>query len=346
MVLHERRYDESIERQLRDAGAEVVRLRLARAADRAPTALWQAARALRRQCLDHRSDVVVSSLFEADLVARFARLPKECLSAMRVVNVYPTAEELQRLARSARRARVVRWIDRHTVGRHATVIAVSPAAAEAVEQALDLRAGSVVLVPEGVEMDDFPMRRPHPDGPMRFVAVGRLSSTKRYDLMVRAAHLLVERGLADRFVVDLYGSGEEEQALRALVDDLDVGRVFRFRGPTADVAAALASAEVFIMPSERESFGIALVEAMAVGLVPVVADIDSLRWVSDGVGMTFRSGDPESLAEAMNTIIELPAEGRSDVGLSARASVSERFPQSRVAALLADHLETVVGRAP
>lgn len=345
VVLHERRYDELIEQQLRLAGADVVRLGLAGAADRTPVALWKAARGLRRQCLDHRSEVVVSSLFEADLVARSSRLPKGCVKAMRVVNVYPTVEELQKVARSARRARTVRWIDRRTVHRHRTVIAVSPAAALAVEQALDLDAGSVVLVPEGVETADFPVRGSHAEGPVKFVAVGRLSSTKRFDLVVRAARMLVDRGLGDRFAVDLYGSGDQEAVLNALVEELGLGPVVRLRGSTTEVSAVLAEAEVFVMPSERESFGIALVEAMMVGLMPVVSDIDSLRWVSNDLGITFRSGDPESLADAMNAVIDLPTEARLAAGRAARASVIERFEQSRVAASLADHLEAVVDRA-
>jgi glycosyltransferase involved in cell wall biosynthesis len=100
-----------------------------------------------------------------------------------------------------------------------------------------------------------------------------------------------------------------------------------FTGPLADVERAYRAADVFVMPSTREAFGMVLVEAMASGL-PVVAT--AIRGVTDEIvdhghtGVLVPAADPEALAVALRSVLQ-DAMGAAAMGRHARESVIASF---------------------
>ncbi len=93
-------------------------------------------------------------------------------------------------------------------------------------------------------------------------AVGRLHRWKSLDLAIRAAApLLGEHG---RLLI--VGDGEERAALGGLADRLGVAGWVHFVGERLDVPALLSAMDVFVFPSQNETFGLAAVEALAAGL--------------------------------------------------------------------------------
>jgi len=95
---------------------------------------------------------------------------------------------------------------------------------------------------------------------------GRLSPEKNLDLLLRAT----ARSHASPDHVLLLGDGPAEPVLRALAARLGVSGRVRFEGRQSDVRPFLEAAGVFAFPSIGESFGLAIIEAMACGL-PVIA---------------------------------------------------------------------------
>jgi glycosyltransferase involved in cell wall biosynthesis len=111
-----------------------------------------------------------------------------------------------------------------------------------------------------------PARRP--GEPLRLAAVGRLAWTKGYDRLLDAVAILRERGL--ELELEVVGGGELERELSARAGRLGLGERVRWRGPGADVLEVLSRGHLFVSATRSETFGIAALEAMAVGL-PVVA---------------------------------------------------------------------------
>ena len=90
--------------------------------------------------------------------------------------------------------------------------------------------------------------------------VGRLVAPKRFDVLLRAVAALPD------VAVLLVGDGPAREPLAALATELGlVGRV-RFAGQRLDVARVLSAMDVFASPSPEETFGVALLEALAAGL--------------------------------------------------------------------------------
>ena len=105
------------------------------------------------------------------------------------------------------------------------------------------------------------------------VFAGRLIREKNAGLLVRAMHILV-RDFPD-LRLTIAGDGPEREAIRLLVRDLSLeGNIttIGFLDSHDDLIALMKSSKVFVLPSVREGFGIAALEALGCGLPVVTID--------------------------------------------------------------------------
>jgi glycosyltransferase involved in cell wall biosynthesis len=100
--------------------------------------------------------------------------------------------------------------------------------------------------------------------------------------------------------------------------------VLRLLGPRTDVRTVLAAADFFVLPSLREGLSFALLEAMAVGLPPVVSDAPGNPEAVGDAGVVVRRGDAGGLADAFQRLAADPA-GRRALGARARERVRREF---------------------
>jgi glycosyltransferase involved in cell wall biosynthesis len=101
----------------------------------------------------------------------------------------------------------------------------------------------------------------------------------------------------------------------------------RFAGEVRDVERYYQAADVFVMPSTREAFGMALIEGMS-SAVPVIAT--RITGVTDGIvdegrtGLLVPGGDPQAIASALRHLLT-QREASAAMGIAARAAVEQRF---------------------
>lgn len=112
---------------------------------------------------------------------------------------------------------------------------------------------------------------PREPGPLRIAFTGRLVPYKGADMLLDAAADLVRAGTAR---IEVMGDGPERAALEQQVRALGIEAGVHFAGwvPHEQLAARLRRADVFAFPSVREFGGAVVLEAMALGVVPVVVD--------------------------------------------------------------------------
>ena len=123
----------------------------------------------------------------------------------------------------------------------------------------------------GVPSEYVPIQCPNKDfsrGINRFVYVGSLLKLKNIDITIRA---LSEYYKGSDFTFDVVGDGSEMASLKALANDLGVKNniIFHGRLPRDKAQIFVENAQVFIMVSSPEAFGLVYVEAMAKGCIPV-----------------------------------------------------------------------------
>lgn len=82
--------------------------------------------------------------------------------------------------------------------------------------------------------------------------------------------------------------------------------------PNEQVLAAMASADVLVLPSRQEPFGLVLLEAGILGTPIVATDVDGIPEVvpSDDYGLLVRADDPDAISKAILSILRDPAEAR------------------------------------
>jgi glycosyltransferase involved in cell wall biosynthesis len=137
----------------------------------------------------------------------------------------------------------------------------------------------VAALPLGVDDGFFPERARERPGSMRLAFVGRLDGSKRIDWLADtfAASDLAARGYA----LDVVGEGPLGEAL-ARRHRGTPGLVLHGRLAPAEVAALLQRARLLLHPTELESFGLSILEAMAAGTPVITHDLPAIRaWAGD-----------------------------------------------------------------
>jgi len=159
------------------------------------------------------------------------------------------------------------------------------------------------------------------------VTVAHLVARKRHADVVRALWLLRERHPDLRYLV--IGDGPERAALARLASQLGVADRVELAGQLPNDEALLRAhgAQLFVMPSVDEAFGVAYVEAMAAGLPAIGAhgEPGPREIASAGGGIRLVApGDVEALAAEIDTLLGEPAY-LHDLAAQARATVQAAF---------------------
>jgi glycosyltransferase involved in cell wall biosynthesis len=165
------------------------------------------------------------------------------------------------------------------------------------------------------------------------VCVGQARAEKRVEWIIRAAARLRRELPGSDFGFVYVGAGPELPRWQELVDTLGVGDDFRFAGAQADVRPFYRHAAFMVHAAERESFGLAVVEAMACGL-PVVATAAAgpSETIDHGVtGTLVPLHDEEGFYQAIRSLL-LDPERRAVQGLAARERALAHYSIQRQAA--------------
>lgn len=243
------------------------------------------------------------------------------------------------------------WLRRLTVGLADRVVALSEQDRREQVQLGIGPAGRYRVIPNGVSMDEYETR-PDPadrrdirrslslpaEGPM-VVHVGRLVREKGQQDLIRA--LIEHPDLADVTLV-LVGGGPRRSELEELTNRLDLTSQVYFAGVQSDVVPYLRSADLFCFPSRYESQGLALMEAMAVGL-PCISTLEGgLReLVKEGrTAHVVNPGNPRNWALAMVQLLNNKDDARR-LGERARARVKHQYSMTRTTERTLDCYESI-----
>ena len=229
----------------------------------------------------------------------------------------------------ARATRVAERYVRSLYGRLDATVAISPALAGRLEA---LGVNGVECVPLGVNLDVFnPARRSEEvrarmgasPGETLLVYAGRLDGEKRAKLVMDAFERLPEE-LGARLV--LVGDGPLKEELRERAERSGRARVVPFMDSREELAALLASSDVYVSAMPYETFGLSVIEAQACGLPVVgVAGGAMVDRVPEGLGVG-RLGPVDSVDGLVeNLTATINDADRSGMGRRGRALVEERF---------------------
>jgi glycogen(starch) synthase len=198
------------------------------------------------------------------------------------------------------------------------------------EQMPDSVKSKCFYIPEnGVDIDRSQIPMPHtPKVPLQAAFVGRLVPYKGADMLLEAAKELLAEGKLELHII---GDGPERSSLEKLVKELNVEQAVQFHGwlTHEQVQNKLRTCDFLALPSIREFGGGVVVEAMALGVTPIVANYGGpAELVDDRTGIRVPFVDKSSLIngfrKAIESVVESP-EILTKMGRQARQKVIEQL---------------------
>ena len=195
-----------------------------------------------------------------------------------------------------RKYSLLKPIDRWMYGRYTQIIGVSESTTQALLDYLP-HLSHCQTINNGIDVRSFQQALPAEDLTQQFSEVKRLvmaaafRAAKDHETVICALHHLPQE-----YHLLLAGDGERRKMVEGFVESQNLSHRVHFLGNRQDVAAVLKTADVVVMSSHYEGFGLSAVEGFASGRPVVASNVPGLREIIGGAGILFPQGDALELA--------------------------------------------------
>lgn len=287
-------------------------------------------RSLVRLIRDADIDLVLAHLYGSAVYASLAGM----ITRTPVVSVLHGQSDVNLEERfAAAKAAIVRRGSRK-------IVCVSENLRDEIARRLRLNPSRCAVIPNGVDVNVF---RPGHDATLRTElgipadtllvgSIGNVRAPKAYDVLLRAASILVKQSPRVHFVIAGEISGALGQQILQLRQELGIEAYTTFLGLRSDIVTVLRNLDIFALSSRTEGFSIACVEAMACG-IPVVATRSGgpQLILDDNTGILVEPNSPEDLARAIQKLAQ-SVSLRKQLSTAGPRRVNEHFSLGRMLA--------------
>ena len=158
------------------------------------------------------------------------------------------------------------------------------------------------------------------------MAVGRFSRLhKGFDLLIEAFHLFAQKN--SDWQLDIVGEGPEENLYRQKIAEYHLESRIHLHPFTNEIQRYYSNAQVYVLSSRWEGFGLVLVEAMAHGLPVVSSDLPTSQEIMGDFGLYYENGNIEDLANRLYEVTSLDWKKKSEEA----SAIAHRFELNRIA---------------
>jgi len=209
------------------------------------------------------------------------------------------------------------------------------AVSEAVKKFLiarGFRKDRLSVIPNGINPEFLrlsPIKKPR-GLPLILGSVGSLNRVKNYAGMLKALAQVKEKEPDLDFHYQIIGEGPQRSYLEKLVRRLKINHIVHFQGRVESVGERLQHMSIFLNVSFSESFGLAVGEAMAVGVPVIVSKIDSLKnLVGRKAGIFVNPRKSDEIAEAVIKLLE-DEKLRERLGNAGKKRIEKEFSEEKM----------------
>ena len=162
------------------------------------------------------------------------------------------------------------------------------------------------VIENGIDLEKFMNSKSIPqnelyetykEGDILLLTVGRFSVQKNHKKLIEALNLLPAK-----YKLLLCGEGELEKEIREQVTKLELSDRVVFLGFRKDIADIMRSADILVIPSIWEGFGLIAAEGMACGIPITASDVPGLSEVVGDAGIKFNPNSPADISKAVSHI--------------------------------------------
>ena len=154
----------------------------------------------------------------------------------------------------------------------------------------------------------------------RFLAVGRFSRRhKGFDLLIEAFKLFAQKD--DEWQLDIVGEGDEGPLYRELIGKYQLENRIHIHPFTNNIQEYYSKAQIYVLSSRWEGFGLVLIEAMAHGLPVVSSGLPTSLEIMGDFGIYFKNEDINDLADKLMEATHIDWQKKSEEALQ----IAHRF---------------------
>ncbi|TAA72855.1 glycosyltransferase [Planococcus salinarum] len=208
--------------------------------------------------------------------------------------------------------------------------------AEQVKNLMNVNKENIFITPFGVDLEKFKKRNIMKKNDNILIGnIKTLSPTYGIDILIKSIRVLMdslnEKNLSEvagKIKVYIYGEGNQKNELEKLIETLRLEKIVYLKGsiPNDKVPNALEELDIFCVTSLTESFGVAVVEAMAMELPVVATDADGFKEIinHENTGFIVERNNIDKIANALEKLV-LNENLRVSMGIKGRERVIEQY---------------------
>lgn len=206
-------------------------------------------------------------------------------------------------------------------------------------------AAPVAIIPNGIDVP-VSLMRVRADAPRTVLYLGRLHPVKGIDQLLRGWGVIEDRHVNWRLVVVGRGEPAHERQTRDLAEALELRRV-EFVGPLygAEKSSAYFGADLYVLPSHSENFGMTVAEALAHGCPVLVSRGTPWAGVEEEGCGWWVDHNVADIADALDRAMSLPRAALLEMGAKGHEWMRREFGWSAVAARMETSYAWVLGHA-
>jgi D-inositol-3-phosphate glycosyltransferase len=296
-------------------------------------------------------------------LSAWAGLELRKTNAIQLVHTYHSlgAVKYQSLTERPQIANTRLKIERDILEKANCIVATSPQEQESLRSLVSAR-GQIEIIPCGTDTDNFRLTsKAEARHKLKFgshekviLYVGRFDPRKGIETLVRACALLKEQNIEKIKLVIVGGSsthmpdGDERKRIEKIVDELGMKESTLFTGRIGHDILPLyyTAADVCVIPSHYEPFGLVAIEAMACGVPVVASNVGGLKFtiIPEETGLLVEPKDVEAFANGIYRILFDDLWVRK-MRKQASANVNQRFSWSGVTIQLSELYRRILAQS-
>ncbi|MCK5026833.1 MAG: glycosyltransferase [Candidatus Pacebacteria bacterium] len=182
------------------------------------------------------------------------------------------------------------------------------------------------VVGQGIDIDRFDGSGRKNSNTKIIVAVGRFSKTKRFEDLIEAARLLKQEGKSFKVrILGVTASDEYEKYLKSLINKYNLKEIVIFEKPISNehMPEFYKRADIIVNMSETDSLDKVVLEAMACGVIPIVAT-RSYKLILEQFNLYVEKRDVKSLVETLKKVLSLSEEEKNRLRKDMRSIVEKK----------------------
>lgn len=284
---------------------------------------WGAVRNIERELRRLKPDIVHTHGMRGGWLGRLASRNIKCKKVY-TEHLWTPTFHLKNRAYEIFQLRGLKFMDRYTD----CTIAVSKSVSDFLINNLGFNKEKIHIIPNGINprfLKAKLLKKPK-DSPIVIGSVGSLNNSKNHQVSIKAIAKVIKNNPDLNLHLQIIGEGPTRKSLEALAKREGIEDRVHLVGKVKDIMDRFQHFSIYLNCSLSETFGLAVGEAMALGLPVIASDIAALRYLVGDAGILVDAKDPDKIAEKVSLLIKDKKLGKK-LGEKAKKRIRDHFSE-------------------